>query len=106
MMESIEVLRFEIAKLELRPGDTLAVSTSGVLSERDLERLEKSLGETIPQGVGFVVIPSESKFSILSSSGGVSNWTFELGMITSIAALCYLLLIASIRFEHIGWLKF
>ena len=63
----VEVLRFEIAKLEIQPGDVLVLRVSHGLSE-DAFAAIRSLFEK--RNVQILVIPKETDLSVVRAQGG------------------------------------
>lgn len=65
----LEVMRVEVAKLELRPGDTmlLKLDTKGV-SREQVENFQWRISRMVPQGVRVMVIDSAVDVSILKAA--------------------------------------
>jgi hypothetical protein len=64
--KTIEVLRIEIAKLEVGPGQCLLVS--GVKQE-DCPRATAALQQCLPAGVKIIFAPPDVYFSVITASG-------------------------------------
>lgn len=62
------IVRFEIAKLELKRGDVLAVR---VPLERKIERIQqivKQLASELPDGVRFIVYTDDIEMSVIRNA--------------------------------------
>lgn len=66
-MESITV---EIAKLSLKPGDTLAVMTDATLHNEQRSHLMDMLNSALPEGVKALVLDSGMKLQVITSEHG------------------------------------
>jgi hypothetical protein len=59
-----EVLRIEIARLDVQPGETLLVR----VPEAHLMNAERYIREAVPRGVKVLVAPFEAEFSVISAA--------------------------------------
>lgn len=59
---------FQIAKLELCPGDTLVVKFGGHLPRDHVEKLRANVAARIPDGVKILVIDERIDLSVLKAA--------------------------------------
>lgn len=64
-MVDLEVVRFEIARLVLEPGQTLVVKTPETLTHDDLGRVAAAFKGVVPPGVDVIVIKNTVDLQIL-----------------------------------------
>lgn len=57
---------FEIAKLQLKPGDVLVVKTDRPMSNEATDRTRKHLAGLLPQGVTTMIIDRGVNLSVLT----------------------------------------
>lgn len=57
---------FQIAKLQLQPGDILVLKATRPLSQPEADRLVKSMQGVAPDNVKFVLIANDMNFEIVS----------------------------------------
>ena len=60
-----EITRFEIAKLELTPGDIVLIKTDMVLSREQAERLQKMVDDMVPRDVKVLVLSAGVTLEVL-----------------------------------------
>lgn len=66
MIESVYAV--EIAKLSLKPGDTLAVMTDATLHNEQREHMLEYLKRVLPVGVKAMVLDSGMKLQVLTKN--------------------------------------
>ena len=64
-MAEYEIIKFEIAKLELAPGDILVVKMSD-LASFEMNRLGTVLSEIVPNGVRVLIVDDKTELSVLT----------------------------------------
>ena len=63
-----EVVRVEVAKLELKPGDTLLLKLPLEIPVDSLVLLKDALRKNLPTGVGILILDLTSEVQVLSST--------------------------------------
>jgi hypothetical protein len=61
-----DITRFEIAKLQLRPGDTLVVRTDEILSKDQCDYIERFIKPLIPDGCKVLVLGGGLQLDVLT----------------------------------------
>lgn len=62
----MEIERFEIAKLELRPGDLLVAKINMRVTSEVIDQIRESIARCVPDGVKFVVLDETIDFSVIA----------------------------------------
>ena len=66
----MEILKLEIGKLELKPGDCLAVKFVGnYLIHDEINQMTQKLKELVPKDVGVIMFCEDVELTIIKSKG-------------------------------------
>ena len=64
-MMNIEIARIEIAKLDVKKGDTVVLSVPRGIPLRELERVVTRIKDLLPGGVKCLLLPSGSEVRVI-----------------------------------------
>ncbi len=59
----------QVHKLEMKPGDILAMGIDGDISESGLREVYEQFRRAVPAGVSIVVVPNTTEFHIITPEG-------------------------------------
>lgn len=67
-MTPSEAAIVQVHKLEMKPGDILAMGVDGNISESGLREVYEQFKRAVPAGVSIVVVPNTTQFHIITPS--------------------------------------
>lgn len=68
MFRKSKLIKFEIAKLELKSDDILVIKTHELLPEDTKERIRSKMRKILPLGVEIVILTGDVEFSVITKN--------------------------------------
>jgi hypothetical protein len=64
-MSDVEVVRFEVAELDLTPGDTVIIKTDAMLTKDQMEHIRAMVRDALPDDVEILVLSDGLTLEVL-----------------------------------------
>ena len=66
-LADFEVFQFKIAKLEINPGEVLAIKIPRILPVKEIKRMKEELSELFP-GIKMIVFEDDIELSVIATN--------------------------------------